>query len=1513
MKRRQKREKRISRNLLVLVIALILSSSFVLATFSLDKSSFEVNEIISGNLIIPLKAGELLPADSLLEISVDSQSYSEVKEILLQELSGLEIKNGERFYNEKSYQIGEGFGYEGEIVEYPNIDFRLELTPDSNSSGDFAMLVLDVEGSVNYNEPFTYNLGDLGESVNIVKRSASVDGEAVSESWIDIEINENQLIVSTDYSESISGFGEEFLGEDQDLIINLSLLEFNLTEGEYSLQANLVYGEEILYSADESFSVVGPLMPQIPPGADQPEDQPQIIEPEPPSEDTPLMPTIPDPEPIIDVEINEEIIQGFAEIGKPVKWTKKIKLSSAKSGLKVKLPKKAYNISIKKKVKTPDLQILDVEQVTRSGSNFLTGGVIGVNGGVNWWGKIVNFFRKMIRITGFAVEEDLDLEIEYVIMDEVEEVEVTYLTPGPEVFENEISERKKEIVVSSEVHYTNILTYTNINEYPQGSIRLYHLVNGVKQPTQITEYVDANNNGLTDQIKWITPLLSNQTYVVEIGIINVQSYPTVGGNWTVEFTTLGTADLAIRGINGTSFSEDLEFLELKCGNITLNESYDGVEVFYSNYSCDDHSGFETSKVLTEGKHTLEFKFGNETAYAYNAATHDNPLLSSTSGTNYSNENITCYNQSSSGGNTNVYNWYVDNVSLMILNMPFDVNVSGAGAGRVKDYSSYANNGSLSTPIWNDSGKVGGCYTFGGGDYIDLDVDDVGDDVNLNAGTMMGWGSMDNYASGSYDTLISVRYDANNRVFIEHYSNNIMYFSYTGGGTGDSVGIDVSSYSGWHHWALTWDKGDDEFKAYIDGVQVGTTQTGLGTLSGSSAVSRVGAIYDGSVTIEHWDGEIDEVQIYSVALSPQQIKQIYNDTNSGHTNNRSFVDQELSGGENWKCEIIPNNVTLDGTAKNSTELTIESMMSQDVPLLQSTSGTNYSFENITCYNQSSSHLDGSAMTNIYNWYKDGSSIAVLNLPFDMNESSIASGKIKDYSSRGHNATLGEGTAANAPSWNSSGKVGGAYSFDGTTDYISLPDSDDWTFGGDGSFTISAWYYLDDLSSPRALFSHATSVNTYYQSDVNTDGTWRFYHYVSGSATIQFSSSAGAITTGSWLHLAFVKDGTDFVMYRDGVNIGNTSDDTPITNFADIFAIGALDYVSGRIYYFDGKIDEFTIYNQSFQSFSQQQIKQMYEDANGSYTNNRTILSQELTVGESWTCEIIPNDLEEDGGSKNSSVEILSPMSQDAPLLESSSRFNNVGDNLTCYNQSSLHANGIAMTNIYNWYVDNRSITVLNLPFDMNESSIASGAVNDYSGIGHDATLGEGTAANAPSWNSSGKVGGAYSFDGTTDYISVPDSDDWTFGGDGNFTIAAWYYIDDLSSPRALFSHATDVNTYYQSDVNTDGTWRFYHYVGGSLTIQLDGPVGGVITGAWQHLVLMKNGTTFNMYKNGTSIASVDDATPITNFADIFAIGALDYVSGRIYYFDGKIDEFTIYNQSFSFMMMGIVGILLIDLL
>ena len=173
--------------------------------------------------------------------------------------------------------------------------------------------------------------------------------------------------------------------------------------------------------------------------------------------------------------------------------------------------------------------------------------------------------------------------------------------------------------------------YTDIPERLEKegySIKLYRIRGSSREDvTNDHEYnvsfVDSDGNGVADKLEWEAQE-SDQIFEIEayIEIINVQSYPTVGGNWTVKFNTTGTADLKITAINGTTFGkdtpDDLKFLEVRCDDKILSPIIIGNSILYRNYNCDG-TGYEVSRVLTIGKHYLEFDFGGQKAYASNDA------------------------------------------------------------------------------------------------------------------------------------------------------------------------------------------------------------------------------------------------------------------------------------------------------------------------------------------------------------------------------------------------------------------------------------------------------------------------------------------------------------------------------------------------------------------------------------------------------------------------------------------------------------------------------------------------------------------------------------------------------------------------------------------------------------------------------------------------------------------------------------------------------------------------------
>ena len=108
-------------------------------------------------------------------------------------------------------------------------------------------------------------------------------------------------------------------------------------------------------------------------------------------------------------------------------------------------------------------------------------------------------------------------EPEVVIEESVAHIEVEYYTPAPLVIERMITASAKEIIVSADEHYVDILTYTSLPKETEAErVHLFWIVNNSRIEMMNISKNDTNSNGLIDWIEWITPHLSNQTFVVEI-------------------------------------------------------------------------------------------------------------------------------------------------------------------------------------------------------------------------------------------------------------------------------------------------------------------------------------------------------------------------------------------------------------------------------------------------------------------------------------------------------------------------------------------------------------------------------------------------------------------------------------------------------------------------------------------------------------------------------------------------------------------------------------------------------------------------------------------------------------------------------------------------------------------------------------------------------------------------------------------------------------------------------------
>ena len=156
---------------------------------------------------------------------------------------------------------------------------------------------------------------------------------------------------------------------------------------------------------------------------------------------------------------------------------------------------------------------------------------------------------------------------------------------------------------------------------------------------------------------------------------------------------------------------------------------------------------------------------------------------------------------------------------------------------------------------------------GTNDY--MTADGIFNDISVSAGTVSLWVKLD--TSASNDMLFKFDVDRNNQASIAYISSTTsMRFQYKAGGTNKSFdhSVSVEADGNWHHYVITWDTSADQMKGYIDGSQVDSTQTGLGTWSGTINAFRIGA--NSIANNSYINGRIDQVAIFTSVVSASTL-------------------------------------------------------------------------------------------------------------------------------------------------------------------------------------------------------------------------------------------------------------------------------------------------------------------------------------------------------------------------------------------------------------------------------------------------------------------------------------------------------------------------------------------------------------------------------------------------------------------------------------------------------------------
>ncbi|GEM_PF-3194247 len=452
-------------------------------------------------------------------------------------------------------------------------------------------------------------------------------------------------------------------------------------------------------------------------------------------------------------------------------------------------------------------------------------------------------------------------------------------------------------------------------------------------------------------------------------------------------------------------------------------------------------------------------------------------------------------------------------------------------------------------------------------------------------------------------------------------------------------------------------------------------------------------------------------------------------------------------------------------------------------------------------------------------------------------------------------------------------GASVYFDGSGDYLTIPDSDDWSFGT-GDFTIDFWVKWNDKSGTQVFFRQFQSNGNEWVFDKTSTDFLNIYFNNDGVTIGQcVTKNAVNFSNNVWYHLEFTRNGSNAYIFVDGVS--QTLDlTTPsfgtkdVGNISAQLRIGADELGTSVV---NGWIDELTI----------------------------TKIDQEVVEGE----EFIASDMSFTEGPATIHITAKDQFDQTTELdvnftLDVTPPGRPTLDPVETPTESPIQViSGTKEANTSIWLIKDAKETEtvidpnlrLYIPADGEDGS------KNFTdaGKGHTITA----VGDAQIDTEQSQSGGASAlFDGNGDYLSIPDSEDWNFGTN-DFTIDFWMKLNSLPVAGNRF---TFVSQSFHDD-NAWNVWRFalrndggsysldFHEYISQYTINFQYP-WSPSTQTWYHLTLARDGDNWNIYVDGTALGTTYiKSLTLTNISGQLLIGAQEEGFFNV---DGWIDELTI---------------------
>lgn len=496
---------------------------------------------------------------------------------------------------------------------------------------------------------------------------------------------------------------------------------------------------------------------------------------------------------------------------------------------------------------------------------------------------------------------------------------------------------------------------------------------------------------------------------------------------------------------------------------------------------------------------------------------------------------------------------------------------------------------------------------------------------------------------------------------------------------------------------------------------------------------------------------------------------------------------------------------------------------------------------------------------------------VHLKFDESGGTTAA----DSSGGGHHATLVNG-AGFVP-----GILDNGLNLPGSTTHAKLPSG---IASGLTDFTIATWIKVNAFATWQRIFDFGTGGNNnMFLSAQGPAGAGRLRFSIrTPSVTEQNIDSPMALTAGVWTHVAVTRTGNTVSLYMNGALAGSG---TATLNPADL-GFTTQNYLGRSQFsdpYLDATLDDFRLYAHSL---TQAEITALTNPPAGA-PRQLAAVPGDTQATLTWS----PN--------ATTSYSVKRSTTSGGPYTTIAT-----GVTSNAYTDTGL-TNGVTYyyviggTNGGGPGPDSAEVAVtpaalgLHLKFDESTGTTAA----DSSGNNRN-----GITFNTPSWIS-GRIGNALSFNGTNQYVTVPNG---VVSGLNDFTIATWVYWNGGGNWQRIFDFGSGTNTYmFLSPKNgANGRLRFAIKNGGGEQIIDSNAV--LPSGGWTHVAVTLSGSTGTLYVNGVQVGQNSAMTLRPSDLGATTQNRIGRSQFNDPYFNGRLDDLRIYPSALGGSAIAMVG-------